>query len=144
MKDILNIAKLLSDVELERVIRSLNSLLDKRKAKALNAEKERAENAKRLEEVRDKINAIVAEKGLSLEMLGLISTSNQSEAKTTLRKRKLQVENQFFALNEAGQLQLIFTRILKEHKSKGTALRFSDLTKKQQLLAASLVAEKNG
>ena len=104
MKDILNIAKLLSDVELERVIRSLNSLLDKRKAKALNAEKERAENAKRLEEVRDKINAIVAEKGLSLEMLGLISTSNQSEAKTTLRKRKLQVENQFFAINEAGHL----------------------------------------
>jgi len=126
------------------LIKSLNSLLEKRKEKALKEAKQREEQARAVEEVKQQIAAIAAEKGVSLEMLGYqLSSSLQTSDRKVRRPYKISPEKQSFYIDESGRPQLLFTRQLKQYKAEGLALTFDQLTPDQQSHARDLVDARN-
>lgn len=144
MKEILKLAKSLSDSDLSSLIKSLNSLLEKRKEKALKEAKQREEQARAVEEVKQQIAAIAAEKGVSLEMLGYqLSSSLQTSDRKVRRPYKISPEKQSFYIDASGRPQLLFTRQLKQYKAEGLALTFDQLTPDQQSQARALIDARN-
>lgn len=144
MKEILKSAKSLSDSEVSQLIKSLQSLLEKRKLKAAKEAEEKAAKEKLTQEVRAKIEALIAEKGMTLEMLGLIPSSLPAQPQAKRSKYEYNVNNQYFAVNDQGKVSLLFTRSLKQHKAEGKALRYADLTTEQQSQAMALIEKRNG
>lgn len=147
MKEILKSAKSLSDIEVSQLIKALTSHLEKRKVKALKQAQQMEEQNRLLNEVKANVQAMMDKSGFTPEMLGFEPLVKPLPVQPKARKPRaqtvLQAEKQFFALNSAGKLELLFTRTLKEHKLNGTALSFSDLTSRQKTQAIVLVNQKN-
>lgn len=141
MKEIINLAKSLSDDQLETLIGKLKSHLDRKKEKELQKSEEDAKKNAIALKLRAQIDAMALENGYSMRQLGFVLDSTDHSAEkdfnTTPRKRILKVENQTFAL-ENGELKIVFTVQAKIHRDAGTALRFDELNEKQQQLANDL------
>lgn len=144
MKDIIKAAKSLNDSELSSLIKSLNSLLEQRKEKRLKDAQKKEEQTRVAEEVKQQIAAIVAEKGITLEMLGYqLSPSLQTSATKTRKSYNMNAERQTYFIDDTGNPKLLFTRLLKQYKAQGRALTFDQLTPEQQDQARTLVDARN-
>lgn len=144
MKDVLKAAKSLSDKDLKKLIKSLESILDKRNKKRLQDAYALEERQRSAEKVKQEIEKIALNKGITLEQLGY-SLEPDALGESTIKRRpsKMNAERQSFYIDETGRPQLLFTRQIKQYKAEGLALKFSELTSEQQALARALVDARN-
>lgn len=143
MRDILKSTKSLSDQELKKLIKSLQSLLDKRNKARLQKAYELEARERAAEEVKQKITEIAAEKGVSLEQLGFALGVGSQAATIKRRVSKMKAEKQWYQIDSEGLPQLLFTRQIKQFKAEGLALSFGELSQEQQTLVRALVDARN-
>lgn len=142
MKEVLQIVKSLSAAELEKVIKKLTTIHERKLA--FEAEKSRleAEAAKAVTETRQQILEIARAGGVTLEQLGFVQTEPAliPVATTPKRRNKRNLESQVFEI-AGSKLNLVFTIKAKQLLEAGKAKRYADLTEKQKVVAASVMEE---
>ncbi len=137
MKEVLQLVKKLTASELEKLIKKLSEVHDKKLE--LESEKSRleAEAAQALEEARRKILEITLASGVTLEQLGYVQMDTQPAALAPKRRNKRNLENQVFVIND-GKPVLVFTREAKRLLEEGKAKRYPELTGKTKTIAGEI------
>ncbi len=137
MKEVLQLVKKLTASELEKLIKKLSEVHDKKLE--LESEKSRleAEAAQALEEARRKILEITLASGVTLEQLGYVQMDTQPAAPAPKRRNKRNLENQVFVIND-GKPVLVFTREAKRLLEEGKAKRYPELTGKTKTIAGEI------
>lgn len=143
MKDILKLARELSDNDLKKLINKLQSTMEKRKLKALEKEQQERRQRELKDQLRNEIDRLVSDKGLTLESLGYVDPSLPKPAEKKRVSHVLVPENQTYYLDSKGVPQLLFSRKIKQYRDRGLALSFNDLTSPQQDLAREVVQHHN-
>lgn len=139
MKEILQLVKGLSASELEKVIKKLSSVHEKKLTSETEKSRLEAEAARALTEARNKILEIVKAGGVTLEQLGIIQAeqSNTPVASKPKRRIKRNLDKQVFEIKN-GKPVLVFTREAKRLLEEGKAKRYPDLTGKTKAIAAEV------
>lgn len=142
MKEILQIVKSLSASELEKVIKKLTSVHEKKLESEAEKSRLDAEAAKAVSDARQKIQEIAKASGVTLEQLGFIQTVQPETpvANKPKRRNKRNLDNQVFEIT-GSKLNLVFTRKAKQLLDAGKAKRYADLTAKQKTVAATVMEE---
>ena len=143
MKDILKLARELNDNDLKKLINKLQSTMEKRKLKALEKEQEERRQSELKDQLRNEIDRLVSDTGLTLESLGYVDPSLPKPADKKRGSHVLLPENQTYYLDNQGVPQLLFSRKIKQYREQGLALSFSELTSPQQDLAREVVHKHN-
>lgn len=140
MKEILQIVKRLSASELEKVIKKLTSIHEKKLASEAEKSRSEAEAARAVNETRQKILEIAKAGGITLEQLGFIQTEQTQApvANTPKRRNKRNLESQVFEIS-GTTLNLVFTKKAKQLLEAGKAKRYTDLTEEQKAVAETVM-----
>lgn len=137
MKEVLQLVKKLTASELEKLIKKLSAVHEKKVEVESEKSRLEAEAAQALEEARRKILEITQASGVTLEQLGYVQMDTQPAAPAPKRRNKRNLENQVFVIND-GKPVLVFTREAKRLLAEGKAKRYPELTGKAKINAAEV------